>query len=201
MPGILLFAMADTHHQKLQLRRELRQHRNNLSNAIQRTAAQALVNSVTQVPIWPTSQRIALYLAADGEIDTGAIQNLSRDQHKQLFLPVISDDRLLRFAYWDTDATLVPNRYNILEPPAEARDCPVSDLDIVFLPVVGWDRRGGRLGMGGGYYDRTLANISGPLLVGLAHDGQQVDDIPRESWDVALDYVATDTDLYSSTIK
>ena len=76
-----------------------------------------------------------------------------------------------------------------------------SALDIVFLPVVGWDRRGGRLGMGGGYYDRTLANISGPLLVGLAHDGQQVDDIPRESWDVALDYVATDTDLYSSTIK
>ena len=66
---------------------------------------------------------------------------------------------------------------------------------MIFLPVVGWDSHGGRLGMGGGYYDRALAGIVGPVLVGLAYGSQQVEQIPRESWDIVLDYVATDAGL------
>jgi 5-formyltetrahydrofolate cyclo-ligase len=66
---------------------------------------------------------------------------------------------------------------------------------------VGWDGHGGRLGMGGGFYDRTLSGISGPLLVGLAHENQQVDEIPLENWDIALDYVATDVGLYACQQK
>ena len=61
---------------------------------------------------------------------------------------------------------------------------------------MGWDGHGGRLGMGGGFYDRTLSGISGPLLVGLAHENQHVDEIPLENWDIALDYVATDVGLH-----
>jgi 5-formyltetrahydrofolate cyclo-ligase len=61
---------------------------------------------------------------------------------------------------------------------------------------VGWDLYGGRLGMGGGFYDRTLSGISGPLLVGLAHDSQRVEEVPQESWDIRLDYIATDAALY-----
>ena len=61
--------------------------------------------------------------------------------------------------------------------------------------MVGWDRSGRRLGMGGGYYDRTLANVTGPVLVGLAHANQEVTALPLESWDVVVDYVATDIGL------
>jgi 5-formyltetrahydrofolate cyclo-ligase len=196
MPGILLFAMTDIPHRKIQLRRDLRQRRNNLSTSTQHAAAQALINAIVELPNWPTAQRIALYLPADGEIDTGPLETLARSQRKQIFLPVIADDNCLSFASWNVDASLVPTRYDIPEPPTGAKRCPVSDLDIVFLPVVGWDRRGGRLGMGGGFYDRTLANITGPLLVGLAHAGQQVENLSQDSWDIALDYIATDAGLF-----
>ena len=188
--------MTDIHHRKIQLRRDLRQRRNNLSTSAQHAAAQALSNAIAELPNWPTARRIGLYLPADGEIGTGPLETLARSQRKQLFLPVIADDNCLSFACWNVDASLVPNRYNIPEPPTGSARCPVSDLDIIFLPVVGWDRRGGRLGMGGGFYDRTLANITGPLLVGLAHADQQVGDIPHDSWDIALDYIATDAGLF-----
>jgi 5-formyltetrahydrofolate cyclo-ligase len=73
--------------------------------------------------------------------------------------------------------------------------CPVAELDIIFLPLVGWDRSGGRLGMGGGFYDRTLAKLSGPVLVGLSHAEQEVAEVPREEWDVPLQFVVTDTEM------
>ena len=92
--------------------------------------------------------------------------------------------------------SLLNNRYNIPEPPASAPRCAVAELHIIFLPLVGWDLHGGRLGMGGGFYDRTLSGISGPLLVGLAHDSQRVEEVPQESWDIRLDYIATDAALY-----
>lgn len=188
--------MTDTQGRKTRLRNDLRRRRNSLSAAEQTTAAQALILSIMTLPNWASAQRIALYLATDGEIDTGTLASAARNLNKGLFLPVITDDRLC-FAQWHKEVCLLSNRYNIAEPPKGAFRCPASDLDIIFLPTVGWDERGGRLGMGGGFYDRTLSGIVGPLLVGLAHDNQQVDKIPLERWDIALDYVATDAGLYT----
>ena len=188
--------MTDIQRRKTRLRSDLRQRRNSLNSAQQDTAAQALIHSVVTLPNWASAQRIALYLAADGEIDTRVLENTARGLAKELFLPLITDNRLC-FAQWHEKVRLSSNRYNIAEPPANAVHCPASDLDIIFLPTVGWDEHGGRLGMGGGFYDRTLSGLSGPLLVGLAHENQQVDEIPLERWDVALDYVATDFGLYA----
>jgi 5-formyltetrahydrofolate cyclo-ligase len=64
------------------------------------------------------------------------------------------------------------------------------------MPLVGWDRQGGRLGMGGGFYDRALAGIKGPLLVGLAHAVQEVPQVPIDDWDVPLDFVVTESALH-----
>jgi 5-formyltetrahydrofolate cyclo-ligase len=185
----------DTPATKSALRSELRQRRNSLGSA-QQVAARALSQTVLALPHWATAQRIALYLASDGEIGTSELASIARIQGKQLFLPTLSTEGRLAFARWDTDMRLSLNRYNIPEPPVGTECCPVSELEVIFLPVVGWDMRGGRLGMGGGYYDRTLAGIIGPVLVGLAHACQQVDHIPSDSWDIVLDYVATDAGLY-----
>jgi 5-formyltetrahydrofolate cyclo-ligase len=188
--------MSDSHRIKTELRTAMRLRRKALSRAAQHAAAQALTNSVFNLPDWASAQRVAIYLAADGEIDTKPLEKVARGLGKQLFLPVINSDNSLSFAHWHVDDTLLINRYDIPEPPATATRCAVAELHIIFLPLVGWDLHGGRLGMGGGFYDRTLADISGPLLVGLAHDNQQVEEIPQESWDVALDYIATDVALY-----
>lgn len=194
--GNPLFPMTESLPSKAALRSALRQHRNSLSPAEQHTAARALTQSVCDLPIWASAQRIALYHARDGEIDTGPLELIARSQDKHLFLPILNSDKSLSFARWNTGDRQSLNRYNIPEPPLGAQRCPASEVDIIFLPVVGWDIHGGRLGMGGGYYDRTLSGNAGPVLVGLAHDCQRVERIPRESWDIALDYIATDIALY-----
>jgi 5-formyltetrahydrofolate cyclo-ligase len=188
--------MSDAHRIKSQLRNTLRLRRRALSPSAQDAAAQAVTLSVKDLPDWASAQRIALYLAADGEIDTRPLENIARSSGKKLFLPVITEGDSLEFAHWEVDDLLSNNRYNIPQPPATATRSAVSKLDIIFLPLVAWDLYGGRLGMGGGFYDRTLSGISGPLLVGLAHDNQQVEDVPQERWDIALDYIATDAALY-----
>jgi 5-formyltetrahydrofolate cyclo-ligase len=159
-------------------------------------AAAAVSKHIAALPGWHAAQRIALYLAADGEIDTLPLSDLARAQHKQLFLPVIEADNSLSFAEWLPDSALCTNRFGIPEPPAQATRYPAQDLDIILLPMVGWDLRGARLGMGGGFYDRTLAAVTGPLLVGLAHANQQVDRIPLEGWDISLNFIASDAALH-----
>jgi 5-formyltetrahydrofolate cyclo-ligase len=136
-----------------------------------------------------------LYLAADGEIGTAGLEKLARNQGKALYLPVIHEDDSLGFALWEPDSELFPNRYGIPEPPSTATVCKPANLDLIFLPLVGWDRPGGRLGMGGGFYDRSLEKVTGPTLVGLAHSCQEIAQVPQEEWDVRLDYVATETAL------
>ena len=188
--------MSDSHRIKTDLRKSLRQRRNALSAPQQLTAANTLVDSVLKLPTWTGAKHIAMYLANDGEIDTEPLNTIARSLGKQLYLPKITDSDTLEFARWETGAQLRENRYNIPEPPSTAQQCPVSQLDIVFLPLVGWDRFGCRLGMGGGFYDRALANIVGPLLVGLAHECQQAENIPQESWDLVVEFIATDAALY-----
>lgn len=180
---------------KTELRNTLRRRRRRLDEEQQAAAARALCHHVEILPAWPGAQCIALYLAADGEIATDFIGRRARALGKRLFLPVIGHDNTMEFAEWPGNCPLETNRYGIPEPPADAARCPAAELDIIFLPLVGWDRSGGRLGMGGGFYDRTLAGLSGPVLAGLGHAQQEVPEVPRDEWDVPLHFVVTDTEL------
>jgi 5-formyltetrahydrofolate cyclo-ligase len=181
---------------KAQLREELRRQRRALGPHEQSAAARAAAFNFTRIPSWKKARRIALYLASDGEIDTSAVSANCRAAGKQLFLPVIGETNLMEFAEWTQGERLTANRYGIPEPPRTARRCAVEALDIIVLPLVGWDSTGGRLGMGGGFYDRALAGVKGPLLVGLAHTVQQLPRVPRDDWDVPLDFVVTGDALH-----
>ncbi len=185
---------------KATLRDMLRRRRKALSPAEQHAAALGLADRISRLPRWDSARTVALYLAADGEIDTAVIATLARDAGKEIFLPVIREDDSLGFARWARSAGLTRNRYNIPEPPASAIHREPDELDIILLPLVGWDRSGGRLGMGGGFYDRTLANVSGPTLVGCAHGVQEVAHLPLEAWDVRLAFVATESALHDCRV-
>jgi len=177
------------------LRRELRQRRSDLSAQQQRRAAAALPRVVAGLPGWAEAACVALYMPAHSEIDTAPLAAEMRRMGKSLYLPVLQPGDTLAFAAWDASLPLCRNRFNIPEPDGAAKRCAPGSLDIVFMPLLGWDRRGGRLGMGGGFYDRALAGVAGPLRVGLAHDCQRVARVPCEPWDVALDFVATGSGL------
>jgi 5-formyltetrahydrofolate cyclo-ligase len=100
------------------------------------------------------------------------------------------------FARWRGDEPLQPNALGIAEPMPSALAFSVAKLDIMFLPLLGWDKHGGRLGMGAGYYDRALAGVDGPTLIGLAHQVQEVDKLPIDTWDIPLNSVVTDKNIY-----
>ncbi|WP_108125763.1 5-formyltetrahydrofolate cyclo-ligase [Saccharospirillum mangrovi] len=185
---------------KQTLRRELRARRRALSSHQQRLAAQRLIRQVVRLPGYARVRSIALYWAMDGEIDvTPLMHRLMRDG-KTVYLPVLQPQRLaLWFRPWQPTSFMRDNRFGIPEPQQGRRLAPWA-LDWVLLPLVGFDDLGGRLGMGGGFYDRTFAARARwprqPRLIGVAHQCQQVEPIPLESWDIPLAAVVTDAQRY-----
>lgn len=181
---------------KQQLRGRLRARRRQLSPLQRRRAAMALRDVIARRPEFRRARRIAIYRAADGEIDPLPLARLARQRGKQLYLPVLRPGGRLAFVRWRKGSVLRRNRFGIAEPTG-ARLIP-QRLDLVLLPLVAFDRDGGRLGMGGGFYDRTFAWLTTggmirrrPLLIGLAHAFQQVRRLPRETWDVPLTAIAS----------
>jgi 5-formyltetrahydrofolate cyclo-ligase len=139
----------------------------------------------------------------DGEMDPTPLVGEARAAGKQLHLPVLATDGsdTLRFATWQTDTLLQLNRFNIPEPSPDTAELRApAQLDLVFAPLVGFDANGNRLGMGGGFYDRSFAFLrSGarkPLLIGLAYEFQKLPELRAETWDVPLAGVATDCAFY-----
>ena len=148
------------------------------------------------MPLAPESGHVAGYWAMDGEIALHVWQ-LQLPAGCIYCLPVLHEDRL-RFAPWRPGDALVSNRFGIPEPDVAADSLiDARDMTLVVVPLVGFDRSGNRLGMGGGWYDRSFDfrqhQPAPPWLVGAAFVDQQVDTIKSADWDVALDAVCTDT--------
>jgi len=190
-----------TNADKNQLRAILRHRRRSLSLQQQIAARLGVTQLACSLPQWAGARRIALYHTSDGEIDTQGIADRGHTEEKDLYLPVIGDDRNMVFRHWAPPGQLLRNRFGILEPPADSSTCPVPTLDIIFLPLVGWDKTGGRLGMGAAYYDRALSGAGGPLLVGLAHQIQEVEKVPLDLWDIKLDVVITELKVHHCQAK
>jgi len=186
--------MEDLPHAKAELRRNMRSRRRALPETIHQQAARSLVDQLESIPHWRSATRVALYLATDGEIDLSPVANALRADAKTPYLPVIQADNSLRFAPWTSDEHLRENRFGIPEPSGE--QTTAREMDIILLPLVAWDRRGNRLGMGGGFYDRTLAGAGDVSKVGMAYECQRVEALPTESWDVRLDFIITECALY-----
>jgi 5-formyltetrahydrofolate cyclo-ligase len=188
-----------------QLRRLLRQKRRALSASAQRQAAQGLYRQLAQQPQFRRARHIALYLPNDGEIDPRPLLREAQRRGKRIYLPVLSawPRTKMVFQRITRHEKLAGNRFRILEPrPQPARQRKIWALDLVLLPLVGFDDRGGRLGMGGGFYDRSLAylrqrkNWHKPTLLGLAHECQRVDALAMASWDVPLQATVTNKAWY-----
>ncbi len=188
------------------LRRELRQQRRALTAQQQRAAATALDRLVGRHPLFLRSQHIAIYLPNDGEMDLTPLLHRALTMGKQCYLPVLSPlyHNRLWFAPYHTGSKLSLNRFGIPEPDANYSQMrPAWALDLILTPLVAFDTQGNRLGMGGGFYDRTLAYLNRrqhwrkPRLLGTAHAFQQVAQLPCESWDIPLHGVVTEKELLS----
>jgi len=189
---------------RTELRKHLRRKRRSLSFEQQQQASEQLALNLLKHPDLHRARHIGIYLANDGEIDPHLYIDLARRKGIHFYLPILHPvypGKLVFSPYFD-GIRLSANRFGIPEPPfPRSRRRPAWALDAVLFPLVGFDENGGRLGMGGGFYDRTFAFSRirpgmAPKLIGLAHDFQKVKELPIEPWDVPLHGVVTDKRCY-----
>jgi len=197
--------------QQKNIRQSIRLQRRNLDASQQKQASLQLLKRLINHPKILKAKTISVTLAYDGEINLDAFINWCWQQNKKVFVPVVHPQQTgkLLFLAYQASTKMVKNRFGIDEPELidnvsdndnynendYLNSCSVQQLDIVFTPMVAFDKHGNRMGMGGGYYDRLLApwftSKKGPYPIGLGHDCQYVEQLPTQEWDVPLPEIIT----------
>ena len=185
------------------IRKQLRSQRRYLSAEQQYILSEKITAILSVQPFFLRAKRVCIYLANDVEIDPSTIVDICLKSSKKCFLPVIHPLKInrLHFARYRQNSQLIANQYGILEPSLRTtKMVPPWSLDLILMPLVGFDRRGNRLGMGGGFYDRTLAFTArsqhpAPRLVGLAYSFQELESISPQRWDIPVDHIITEQEI------
>ncbi len=187
----------DTFELKRTLRRELRLRRAAVSAPQRERAARRAAEVLSRLRCWQQARRVALYLSTGSELPTHVLIKRAWAQHKQVFVPRITGDGLMELVALKPGTPLRRNRYGIAEPAGRAIRQTLATLDLMLVPVVGFDAHGYRLGAGGGFYDRRLSRRlpQRPLCLGWALSLQQLPSVPRDPWDQRLDGIVTERGL------
>lgn len=186
-----------------ELRQSIRRQRRALTPAAAASCARQLAHHARHDRLVTGSRHIAAYLAADGEMDPLPLMHALWSLGKHIYLPVLVtfSHQKLWFAKFEPGDELAYNRYGIPEPVRRKLIKPCA-LDLVLAPLVAFDSAGHRVGMGGGYYDRSFAFLQQrshwrkPRLLGIAYEFQQQPAIQAHAWDVPLDAIATEARIY-----
>jgi 5-formyltetrahydrofolate cyclo-ligase len=180
---------------KQALRRDLRARRKAHVAALKaeggydRALAAAAERVVQHVP---AGAIVALFHPFGDEIDPTPLARLLAERGHALALPHVAEDRTtMRFLAWSPDAALVTGAFGLSQP---ATDAAAIAPTLVLTPLVGFDRAGGRIGQGAGFYDRAFAALPGARRIGYAWSVQEVAHVPLDPWDVPLHAVATESE-------
>lgn len=194
---------------KSEIRKQIRAQRKTVSPSENLKSGFHLNEQLNKQRLIENHQHIACFLSFDGEVSTEfVIQNIL-ESSKSCYLPKlvlrdkVSPNKLL-FLPYNKSSKVADNQYGIPEVALKKEhSISVEKLDLVLFPLVAFDLLGNRLGMGGGFYDATFASFRNtttrPKFIGLAHDFQQVDKIPKEEWDLPLDGICTPTRFMNFT--
>jgi 5-formyltetrahydrofolate cyclo-ligase len=186
---------------KATLRKRLRAARRAMSAGDHCLRSGLAARAVMRLPMFAAGKRVALYLPFDRETETAGLIAAARARGVRIFVPVISDKRHGRLRFYPLEGATAPGVFGIAVPRRMARPIAPQWLNLIVTPLVGVDRSGRRLGMGGGYYDRALAFRrrrrfwKGPHVVGYAFDCQRSDLEFADPWDVRLNSLATESGL------
>jgi len=188
------------------MRRTAKEMRGKLTpNVILKKSTQ-VNRQLDKLDVYRHAKNVALYKAIMGEVDLDSIWKTAPYQGKACYFPKLEDDRLI-FLPATPKTKFTENHYGILEPDVD-KGMAISPekLDIVLMPLVVFDPFCQRLGMGKGYYDRTFAEVTRKskkdvFLVGVAYEFQKQPVLPTGSWDVPLDGVVTEKNIYWSSLR
>jgi len=183
-------------YNKAQLRSKILNKRRQLKSDELSTTAKAIADQVQSNILlrdrFISAHHILSYAAVNGEVPP---EQLLRGLEATVYLPKIVDYGRCLMDFYSANQPLIENQYGIVEPKGEGSPKAVENIDVVLLPLVGFDQSGNRLGMGAGYYDRAFEPLldqpQRPLLIGLAHPFQEVKSITPDSWDHPIDVILT----------
>jgi 5-formyltetrahydrofolate cyclo-ligase len=193
-------------HETASIRSMIKQQRRQLDNTSRQQYAMMMSERLKKHKYFRNSQHLAVYLPMHGEMNPLSLVDLARQSGKSIYLPVLMPflTNRLWFARWHADSKMQTNRYGIPEPVYQGRDLiPATQLDLVITPLVAFDLQCHRIGMGGGYYDRSFSFLrfrqhwNKPRMVGIAYEFQKISRITPQTWDLPLQLVITEDKLYS----
>ena len=192
-----------------EIRQSIREKRRQMEAAVRAAASQQICEAIADRPDFQVATNIGLFLAFDGEPDLNPLISIAWAQGQRVFLPIVhGKGQPMSFAACEENTNLVPNRYGIMEPDvATAQMIRPTELDFVLAPLVAFDAKCYRIGVGGGFYDRTFAfkrtaadnqteASTRPTMIGVAFDWQKLESIQPQPWDVQLDAVVTESNEY-----
>lgn len=182
-----------------ELRSKIRQQRMALDDVETRLSSSKAASLLLATPVYRQATRLAAYAASNNELDPHPVIKEAWSDGKRVYLPVIREDNTLSFAPYHLRSSLQKNSYSIPEPVCSAEELlPAADLDLILVPLVAFDAGCRRVGMGAGYYDRTLAGLHSdkPVKAGLAYDFQRVNYIRSQPWDIPMDMIVTEQHIY-----
>ncbi len=189
-----------------QLRQRMKKQRKQLSVSQQQHLSEKMVMLLSSSSFYQAARNIALYLPINGEADPCQLFHHNRDISKKFYLPVLSScaEQPLDFIQWHEKTQFKTNIYGISEPIYQAEESIlVTQLDLVIMPLLAFDPKGNRLGMGGGYYDRSFSfkrqtqHRHSPLLVAYAYGFQMQTQLVTQAWDIPVDAYVTENQFHS----
>ncbi len=195
---------------KKSIRQKIRAQRRQLTAIQRQSAGLEVLRQLRRLPGFLTCKKIGAYIANDGELPLDYVVDFFWERKKNSYLPALfgKNTRLMHFGHFSKNSQFTLNRYGIPEPSSHIRrQLKPQQLDLVLLPLVAFDANGNRLGMGGGFYDKTFAylrrrtNWRKPKLIGIAYDFQEAEHLPSEPWDVPLDYIVTQSRIIKPNIR
>lgn len=181
------------------MRQSLKTLRSQVSLEFQQKASAKVCSKIKQLIPYRQAKRIALYHAVNGEVNLDALWRSAPLHGKFCYFPALTQNKHLLFLPATPATPFRDNRYGIGEPKVDpSLAMRPREIDLILMPLVGFDEYGTRLGMGAGYYDRSLAQENHPLLIGVAYEFQRLPFIVRDEWDVPLYAIVTEQNIYWS---
>ena len=184
------------------IRESFKSQRNTLSSADVAAASIDISRRLWRLPVLSRAHRIACYFPVGREVDCRYFIHSAWQRGRTILLPILCGLEL-RFSTYDADTVFLRNQHQIPEPAAKnSQLTKPREIDVVLAPLVAFDTTGNRIGMGGGYYDRSFRFVRHrntwhrPTLIGLAYELQKAPKIKAYSWDIPLQYVVNEKKIY-----
>ena len=171
---------------KNQIRTEIRQKRDDFDKSERAKLDEIIYNKLISTEAVQKAKTIMTYISMGSEADTYRFIDYCFNNNKKVSVPVtVKGEREMKISYIDSMDDLERGAYEIMQPVV-FKKCDISDIDVVIVPGVAFDKNNHRIGYGGGYYDRLLSNYNG-VTIGLCYDFCIVDSTEPEGHDVAVD--------------